>query len=214
MTKIKSIVIVDDHILIAKALSEIISNFYNFEVIYICKHGKDLQQKIKDNIPDIVLLDINMPVMNGFHTAIWLRNDYPNVLTMALSMSDDDKSLIQMIKNGVKGYMLKNITPKELDYALNQLILKKRYFPDWAKDKVMSSLSLDSVSVNPNIDLSEREIEFLKYTTTQMNYREISENMFCSPRTIENYRDSLFEKLELRTRVGLAVYALKNGYAH
>lgn len=214
MTKIKSIVIVDDHILIAKALSEIISNFSNFEVIYICEHGKDLQHKIKDNIPDIVLLDINMPIMNGFDTAIWLRNDYPNVLTMALSMSDDDKSLIQMIKNGVKGYMLKNITPKELDYALNQLILKNLYFPDWAKDKVMSSLSLDSVSVNPNIDLSEREIEFLKYTTTQMNYREISENMFCSPRTIENYRDSLFEKLELRTRVGLAVYALKNGYAN
>lgn len=212
MKNIKTIAIVDDHILIAQALSEIISKFSGFEVLYICEHGKELQDKMKDRVPDIVLLDVNMPIMNGFETALWLKTDYPDVLVMALSMQDDDKSLIGMIKNGAKGYMLKNIYPKELEFALNQLVFKKRFFPDWATDKVLTSMGDDRTSVQPSIELSDREIEFLKYSVTQMNYKEIAECMFCSPRTVENYRDSLFEKLELRTRVGLAVYAMKNGY--
>ncbi|MGB0427345.1 MAG: response regulator [Flavobacteriales bacterium] len=212
MKNTKTIAIVDDHVLIAKALSGIISNFSNFEVIYICEHGVDLQDKIKKQVPDIVLLDINMPVMNGFDTAAWLRDHYPDTLVMALSMQDDDKSLIKMIKNGVSGYMLKNIYPKELEFALQQLVSKKRYFPDWATEKVYTSFNEDKRSTETTIDLSDREVEFLKLTVTQMSYREISEKMFCSPRTIDNYRDSLFEKLNVRTRVGLAVYAVKNGY--
>ena len=118
-----------------------------------------------------------------------------------------------MIKNGAKGYMLKNTQPKELEKGLNSLIDKGHFFPDWASSKIFTSISNNTVNADLKNSLSEREIEFLKYTTSEMNYREISEKMFCSPRTIENYRDSLFEKLELKSRVGLAVYALKNGYS-
>jgi DNA-binding NarL/FixJ family response regulator len=127
-------------------------------------------------------------------------------------MQDDDQSLIKMIKNGAKGYMLKNAQPQELVNGLNTLIEKGHFFPDWASSKILTSISENSINVDLKNNFSEREVEFLKYTTSEMNYREISEKMFCSPRTIENYRDSLFEKLELKSRVGLAVYALKNGY--
>lgn len=209
-----NIVIVDDHTLIANALVEIISKFKNFKVIYICKNGIDLQQKIGSSIkPDIILLDISMPEMDGFETAKWLQNQYPDILVMALSMQNDDASLIKMIKNGAKGYMLKNIQPSELEQALEIMIKKGRYFPEWAAIKVFDSLNTDH-SLNSNlIKLSDREIEFLKYTTTEMNYKEMAEKMFCSPRTVENYRDSLFLKLGLKTRVGLAVYAIKNGFS-
>lgn len=209
-----NIVIVDDHILIANALAEIISKFKNFNVTYICNNGIDLQQKIESSIkPDIILLDVSMPEMDGFETAKWLQNHYPNIMVMALSMQNDDASLIKMIKNGAKGYMLKNIQPSELEQALEKMIKKGRYFPEWAAIKVFDSINTDHSLDSNLIKLSDREIEFLKYTTTEMNYKEMAEKMFCSPRTVENYRDSLFLKLGLKTRVGLAVYAIKNGFS-
>jgi DNA-binding NarL/FixJ family response regulator len=208
-----SIVIVDDHLLIAKALTGIIANFEQFEVLYECENGKDLQDKfkLKKTIPSIVLLDISMPIMDGFETAKWLKETHNEILIMALSMQDDDQSLIKMIKNGANGYLLKNTHPAELEKALLGLVEKGFYYPDWAANKVFSSLNATTTKNESTISLTEREREFLKYSITEMTYKEISEKMFCSPRTVESYRDNLFEKLELKTRVGLAVYALKNG---
>jgi DNA-binding NarL/FixJ family response regulator len=154
-----------------------------------------------------------MPIMDGFETAIWIKENYPKMLVMALSMQDDEQSLIKMIKNGAKGYMLKNTQPIELEEGLNNLVKKGHFFPDWASSKILTSISENTINANLKNNLSEREIEFLKYTTSEMTYKEIAEKMFCSPRTVENYRDSLFLKLELKSRVGLAVYALKNGYS-
>lgn len=211
------IAIADDHLLIAKALSGIIDDFKNFEVLYEVENGKVLIEKmmVKKNMPDVVLLDISMPVMDGFATAQWLKQHHPPILIMALSMQDDDESLIKMIKAGAKGYLHKNAHPAELEKALEALVTKGMYYPDWATSRVFAKLAApetDRVGKNV-IALSEREKEFLQYSITEMSYKEIAEKMFCSPRTVESYRDSLFEKLDLKTRVGLAVYALKNGLA-
>lgn len=207
------IVIVDDHILIAKALTGIIENFTNFEVLFESESGMDLQEKLKlkKNIPDIILLDISMPIMNGFETAEWLTANHPEILIMALSMQDDEQSVIKMIKNGAKGYLLKNVHPTELEKALTAIVTQGTYYPEWATSKIMASLGKKEIG-KPSFIFTEREKEFLTYTTTEMSYKEIAEKMFCSPRTVESYRDSLFEKLDLKTRVGLAVYAMKNGY--
>ncbi|MGF1923444.1 MAG: DNA-binding response regulator, partial [Bacteroidia bacterium] len=135
-----------------------------------------------------------------------------NVLIMALSMQDDEHHLIKMIKCGAKGYLLKNVHPLELENALNNLIRTGYYYPDWATSKILSSISKDDDPPPMEVDLSEREVEFLRYCVTEMSYKEIGEKMFCSGRTIETYRDNLFEKLNLKSRVGLAVYAIRNGY--
>ncbi|NER19057.1 response regulator transcription factor [Spongiivirga citrea] len=209
-----SIVVVDDHLLIAEALKNIIAGFDDFEVSYICENGIDLQQKMNGKpLPKIILLDISMPEMDGFETVQWLKETHPNIQVMALSMQNDDQSLIKMIKNGAKGYMLKNTSPKALENGLRQLVSKGHFFPDWAASRVFASISDNEINAKSKLNLSDREIEFLKHSTSEMTYKEIAEVMFCSPRTIENYRDSLFEKLELKSRVGLAVFALKNGYA-
>ena len=207
-----SIVIVDDHILIAKALTGIIANFEEFEVLYECENGKDLQERLrlKEIIPNVVLLDISMPIMDGFETAKWLKENHPEILIMTLSMQDDEQSVIKMIKNGANGYLLKNTHPADLEKALLKLVRDGFYYPDWASRLVFASLNENKTAISASAKLTDREIEFLKYTVTEMNYKEISEKMFCSPRTVESYRDSLFEKLELKTRVGLAVYTLKN----
>lgn len=212
----KTIVIVDDHTLIAQALRGIIANFEAFEVLYECENGKEVQEKFKNpkNIPNIVLLDISMPIMDGFETAAWLKEQHPEVFIMTLSMQDDEQSVIKMIKNGANGYLLKNTRPSELEKALTKMLEQGYYYPDWASKLVFASLQHEKKSIDNTIKLTDREKEFLKYSVSEMSYKEIAEKMFCSPRTVESYRDSLFEKLELKTRVGLAIYALKNGYSN
>lgn len=208
----KNIVIVDDHTLIAQALTGIIVNFQDFEVLYECENGQDLQQKFKSKktIPDIVLLDISMPIMNGYETAKWLKENYPEILILTLSMQDDEQSVVKMIKNGANGYLLKNTHPKDLEIALTKLVTNGFYYPEWASKIVFASLN--NKTINNSIKISDREKEFLKYSITEMTYKEIADKMCCSPRTVESYRDNLFEKLELKSRVGLAVFAMKNGF--
>lgn len=205
-----SIAIVDDHILIAKAIAGIIDAFPSYKVLYEAEHGKALVEKLRipKNIPDVVLLDITMPVMDGFETARWLKENHPEVFVLALSMQDDEQSLIRMIKSGARGYLLKNAHPTELEKALDTLITNKYYYPDWATNKIF--LSIAESRDNTEISFTEREIEFFKYCCTEFTYREIAEKMFCSNRTVEGYRDTLFEKLGLKTRVGLVLYAIKN----
>ena len=208
-----TIALVDDHNMVAMALANVINSFPNYTVLYNAEHGRALIEKFKQpkNIPDIVLLDIAMPVMDGFETAQWIKKNHPNVLIIVLSMQNDDLSLIRMIKAGAKGYLLKNNRPDELKTALDELTTKGHYFPEWAASKIFMSIGDEQVHKPTDITFTDREIEFLKYCSKEMTYREIGEKMFCSSRTVEGYRDSLFDKLGLKTRVGLAVYAIKSG---
>ena len=208
----KRIAIVDDHILIAQAIKGVISNFKNFEVLYECENGKELIDKIikKNQLPDIVLLDISMPIMNGFDTAKWLQENHPDIMVVVLSMQTDEESVNKMIKYGAKSYLLKNSHPRDLETALNTMIENGYYYPDWASRLIFSGINKTNGKLSNK--LSEREKEFLRYCITEMSYKEIAELMHCSPRTVESYRDNLFEKLDLKTRVGLAVYAIKNGF--
>lgn len=209
-----SVVVVDDHILIARALTGIIDKFKGYEVLYEVENGQLLMERFQQpgNIPDIVLLDIAMPIMNGFETARWLREHHPAILILALSMQDDEETLIKMIRCGAGGYLLKNVHPQELENALDAIITKGFYYPDWMTRKVFRSLALDKEEhETPAAALNNRETEFLRYVATELTYKEIAEKMFCSPRTVESYRDSLFQKFGLKTRVGLVLYALKKG---
>jgi DNA-binding NarL/FixJ family response regulator len=209
------VVVVDDHMLIAKAISSIVNDFHDFEVIYEVENGIELTQKFKGGrgIPEVVLLDISMPLMDGFETAKWLKDNYPNVLIMALSMQDDEQSLFKMIHNGAKGYMHKNIHPQELEIALKTIVKEGIFFPGWATQKMYSSFNNPHPNnpANP-FDISPREEEFLKYACQDLTYKEIGDKMCCSPRTVDGYRDSLFVKLGVNTRVSLALFAVKYKY--
>ena len=208
-----TIAIADDHLLIAKAISSIVQDFENFEVLYEVENGKALQDKLKlkANIPDIVLLDISMPVMDGFATAAWLKEQHPEVLIMALSVQDDDESLIKMIKAGARGYLHKNVHPEQLHKALEALIAKGMYYPEWATSRVFARIAGTDHNNHLDMSLTDREKEFLHFACTELTYKDIGEKMFCSARTVESYRDALFEKLHVKTRVALALFAVKSG---
>lgn len=211
-----SIVIVDDHILIAKALSSIITNFQDFVVLYECENGNELKEKFKDknNHPNIVLLDVRMPIINGYETAKWLTEYHPNIFIMVLSLQNEDQSVINMVKNGANGYLLKNTYPADLENALLTMVKDGFYYPDWEASSMFYSIGKKHNTTNNHKSMfTDRELEFLQYVTTEMNYKEIGEKMGCSARTVENFRDHLCQKIGIKTRVGLAVYAIKNGFA-
>jgi DNA-binding NarL/FixJ family response regulator len=158
-------------------------------------------------------MDINMPGMDGFATAEWLRQNYPLTKVLALSMYDNENSIIRMFKAGAKGYILKDSEPAELKAALDSIMQKGYYYSELVTGKLIHSINTSNQNGNGNKtnQLNDRETEFLKLAATELTYKEIAEKMNLSPRTIDGYRDALFEKLELKSRVGLVLYAIKNG---
>lgn len=211
--KTTRIVIVDDHLLIAKAIHTIIDSFDGYEVLFECENGRVLQERLNQSaiLPDLIILDISMPELDGFATAEWLQSHYPSILIMALTMRQDDHALVEMIRLGASGYINKNVHPNELHTALQQILTKGFYYPEWASGRLLQQLAKGTFSPANQMHLSDREREFLQYVCTELTYKEIGDQMHCSGRTVEGYRDSLFEKLGVKTRVALAMYAVKNG---
>lgn len=206
-----SVVLVDDHVLLRNGLSTLVSDL-GFNVLYECNNGKHLTQTLnKENCPDLVLMDINMPEMDGFETTIWLRNNFPLVNVIALSMFDDEGSIIRMLKNGARGYILKDINPAELKLAINSVMTKGFYYSELVTGSLLHSIANNQENdhVTSVLSLKEREIEFIKLACTEMTYKEISDKMNLSPRTIDGYRDDLFQKLGVKSRVGLVLFAIK-----
>lgn len=209
--KIKTIGIVDDHVLFAQSLQGLINSFEGFDVLFMAKNGNDLINKLdvagKD--PDIILLDINMPVMNGFETIAWLNKHKPDIDVLALSMDDDENTIIQMLRLGSKGYLIKDIHPETLKMALNEVIEKGHYYSDHVTQALLDSVNNKGKDTDAD-NFSSRELEFMKLACSDKTYKEIADVMCLSPKTIDNYRDTLFKKLEVRSRIGLVLYALKN----
>lgn len=208
------VAIVDDHNLLRKALAKLISSFDNYAVLFEGDSGKEIKAKIAlQVIPDIILLDVNMPEMDGYETVRWLNKNYPQVKVLALSMFSDETTIIRMLRLGAKGYILKNIEPEELKMALDSVMKKDFYLSDFISGKIISGLHKDLGNPDEQVVLTDKEKEFLRLVCSELTYKDIADRMFISHRTVDNYRNLLFEKLKVKSRVGLVMYAIKNGLA-
>ncbi len=210
----KKVVLVDDHGLLRNGLAGLVKDL-GYAVLFEADNGKDFLNKLKpEELPDIVLLDINMPQMDGYETAAWIKSHHPDIRILALSMYDDENSIIRMLKNGAGGYILKDAEPGELKAAMESVLSKGFYYSEMVTGRLIHSIhsSQDENSTTKAVSgLNEREVEFLKLAATEMTYKEIAEQMHLSPRTIDGYRDDLFEKLNIKSRVGLVLFSIKNG---
>ena len=211
----RGVVLVDDHVLLRNGLANLVDNFGNYKVIFQADNGKYFIEKLDpENLPEIVLLDVNMPEMDGYETALWLKENYPEIKILALSMYDNESAIIRMFKAGVKGYILKDCDPAELKTAFDSLILKGFYSSEMVTGKLIHSINTidgkDS-ELNNMIKLNDREISFLKLSCTELTYKQIADKMSLSPRTIDGYREELFKSLNVKTRVGLVMYSIRNG---
>jgi DNA-binding NarL/FixJ family response regulator len=208
------IAMADDHVLFRKGLAALIESFGIYKVIIQAANGQELMNSLAENptLPDLILLDVSMPVMDGYQTAKNIHSKYPNAKMLALSMLDSEETIMRMIRNGVKGYVLKDAEPAELKKALSDLYATGYYYSELVSGRLMHKMQSDTESVeNPIEKLSPKETEFLSMVCTELTYKEIAERMYVSPRTVDGYRDILFDKLGVKTRVGLCMFAIKNG---
>lgn len=209
-----SVAIVNDHILLRNGLVNFIRGLETYAILFEANNGKDfIKQLLPRYLPDIVLQDINTPERDGYETALWLKRNHPGIKILALSQYDNEHSIIRMMKNGSKGYILKDIDPLQFRRALDSLLRKGFYYSELISGKLIhavSQLDESEEALKSIVSLNAREIDFLKLVCSEMTYKEIAEKMFLSARTIDGYRDALFEKLNVKSRVGLVLFAIKN----
>jgi DNA-binding NarL/FixJ family response regulator len=214
MIKNTIVALADDHIILRNGLAGLLTKL-GYQVLFESNNGNDVVQTIgKGSIPDVILMDINMPEMDGFETTLFLKKNYPSVKVLALSMYDDENSIIRMLRNGACGYLLKDVKPTVLKEAIDSVMLRGFYYSEMVTGRLMHSIHhIDEPenSTRQMLTLSDREIKFLKLASTELTYKEIAEEMHVSPRTVDGYRDSLFEKLNVKSRVGLVLFAIKKG---
>jgi DNA-binding NarL/FixJ family response regulator len=208
------LLLADDHTLLRDALGNLINNFEEFAVVASAGNGDEVLKAINNGCnPDIVLMDLNMPIMDGYATAKWLQQQHPKIKVVILTMYDSEIALIRLLQVGVHGFLKKDIHPAELQKALLTVAAGEYYYSNQTTGKIASLFrkSPDKPSSLEKALLTDMEIDFLKMASTDMTYKEIAQAMKLTPRHIDACRDTLFDKLEVKSRVGLAIYAVKNG---
>lgn len=210
-----NIALVDDHVMLRNGLATLLrDNGYN--VVLEASNGKGFIEGLRaEAVPHLVLMDITMPVMDGYETTAWLKANHPAVKVLALTMHDDDVPIIRMLRSGAKGYLLKESEPAELMAAIETVLTKGFYHSDLVSGKLVEAISGSSAAAKPTPKgppkLSDKESEYLQWACTDLSSKEIAVRMGVSPRTVDGYRDALQFKLDCKGRIGLALWALKNG---
>lgn len=204
--KIK-VALADDHTMFRRGLISILKPYRNIEVLFDAANGQELIDKIHnaEEKPAICIIDINMPEMNGYDTARYIKKHFPKIKMLALSMYDDEDNIIKMLRNGANGYLLKDSEPDVLVEAL-KLINEQGFY----HSELITSDILHSLHDMDTIMLSSAEIDFLKMACTEMTYKEMANTLAVSERTVDGYRDRLFTKLDVKSRIGLVIYAIRN----
>ena len=211
-TTITKISLADDHQLLRNALASLIDSFGDCKVIHQVNNGEELVAQLKISPPpDLAILDLNMPKMDGYETACWLKEHYPQVQVLMLTMYNAEATMIRLLQAGVKGFLKKDVHPSELRFAIQSVIQQGYYYSHNTTGKLVNLFRNNSdASIQKNM-LNDQEIEFLKMAATDLTYKEIAVEMDLNPRSVDNLRDHLFEKLDVKSRVGLAMYAIRQG---
>lgn len=209
-----TIILADDHIVLRDALASLINTFEEFLVIGLAGNGDEVKRIFENNnIPHLVILDLNMPVMDGYETSRWIQINFPEVKIMILTMYDSEIALIRLLQIGVRGFLKKDIHPMELKNAIRSVAENGYYYSNDATGKLASFFHRNHSS-QTSIEkalLTNTEIEFLKLASADLTYKEIAHKMNMTPRAIDAHRNTLFDKLGVKSRVGLAIYAVKTG---
>ncbi len=221
-----NLAIVDDHKLFRKGLVKLINladreNKYN--VLFEAGNGAELIAELSKEdlpiLPDIVLMDIEMPGMDGFGAVAWMKENHPEISILVITMFEEEEKTLKMLRLGVKGFLSKNIEVEDMYSALETIKNKGIYYSEAAFNvatKAMlgnvQNITAPEKTAGQVAELSKIDRTFLEYVCTELTYQQIADKMFLSPKTIDGYRDALFKRFDAKSRVGLALYAVKNGY--
>ncbi len=209
------IALIDDHKIFCDSLASLINDFDGFTVSWTAQDGSKAIEMLKQdqNVPDIILLDIKMPGTSGLEVAKWIYENRKEIKVLALTMEEDDNSVVQMLQYGVKGYLLKGIGKEELLNALQQVVKYGYYYTPIITGNIHKQIE-KRLNGNNAPEMSERERELLQHLCTDLTYAEVAKKMFLSESTIDTYRGKLFEKFEVKNRIGLILKAVAFGIVH
>ena len=206
------IAIADDHNLFRRGLSNLIGEFPDMKLVVDAIHGQDLLEKLEKKKVDVLLLDVNMPVMDGFETASKVLANHPKIKIIILTSMTDEKGIMRLIEMGIHGYVHKDADIHELETAINRVKKHEYHFNERITRAMAQHLSKKKHSPNlaqDKIDLNEREQEVLKLICLEFNNEEIARKMYLSKRTIEGYKQRIMSKTGARNLAGLIKFALK-----
>ena len=213
MEKIIKYAIADDHKLFRKGIIAVLEDSPGFKLVLEAQNGRELLNNLNKAKPDIILLDLRMPEMDGIETTVEIRKQNEDVKIIIVTMLDDEKYVIHLMEVGANGYLLKNAEPEEIKTAITTAYENGYYFNDYVNKallkRVVHKNQLKPV-FNNNIELTSREIEVLKLICNEQTANEISKLIFLSPRTVEGIRTKLLEKIGVKNTAGLVMYAVKN----
>lgn len=208
----KTIAVVDDEILFRKGFIALLSEYKHLEVTFEAENGKDLLEKLRVRQPDVIFLDVEMPVMNGIEATELIRKRYPQLKIIILTSYATKELMFTLIEKGANAFLSKNTDVKILIKAINQVLEKGFYF-DYENQQAMAHGILELNKPKPSFKqpkLSSRELEVLKLICKEHTNREIADILCLSPRTVDTYRENIFEKTGSKNAVGVALYAVKN----
>lgn len=206
----RKVVIVDDHTLFRNGLRILLNTLEEYQVVGEAANGKQFLDLLEKDVPDLVLLDISMPVMDGIEAATIAQKLYPDLKIITLSMYGEEDYYYKMVNAGVKGFVLKNSDIREVNTALDVVYDGGSYFSSELLQNLVNSLKSSSRSKESHSELSEREMEILILICQGMSNQEIGEQLFISKRTVDKHRANILEKSESKNTAQLVVYAIKN----
>ncbi len=206
--------IADDHQMFVDGVKAILSQIENLEVIGEANDGEALLKLIAVNPPDVVLMDMNMPELNGLETTKIMVERYPAVKVIMLTMHDSSDYIQRLIKAGANGYVLKNTGKEELKLAIETVHAGDSYYSKEVTQRIMDAMNRKKeVQTNVmNVELTEREMDVLKLIAAEMTTNEIADKLCISSHTVETHRKNLISKLQVRNSMGLVKYAMQMGY--
>ncbi len=214
MTKIK-ILIADDHQLVLDGLKANISDVAEFEIVGEAKDGKEVMLKINSRKVDVILMDIDMPVLNGIEATRQITESNPDIKIIALTMHNEKGMINKMLSVGASGYLLKNTSKEELCLAIKKVAAGQQHFSAEVTTTLLekrSSRIVANEGKTGKVELTEREEEVLKQIALGLSNKEVGEKLSISHRTVDTHRTNLMEKLHVKNIAGLIRYAMLNGY--
>ena len=206
--------IADDHNMFVEGVESILEGHDHIQVVSKCYTGNEVFDRMPLDRPDVILLDINLPGMNGLEVCQKLNKEYPEVKVLALSMHNEESFVMEILKYGAQGYILKNTGKKELIHAIETIYAGQSYFSEEVTETIMKSLvnqrsgTKKSSTLAPKI--SRREKDVLELIVKEYTTQEIADTLFISLKTVESHRRSLLTKLNVRNTAGLVRVAIEN----
>ncbi|GAA3989043.1 response regulator transcription factor [Mucilaginibacter dorajii] len=205
-----NIAIVDDHTLFRQGLASLLNDSDKINVLFDAENGQDMIKKISQNpLPEVILMDITMPLMDGYESTKWIKQHHPEIKVLALSMFEEDKPIIAMLKSGAGGYMLKQSKAADLIEAITGIAQQSFYINELVSGKLLRNIQNNQPLKTQQVEINANELKFLELCCSDLTYKQIADIMNLSPHTIDNYREALFQKFDTKSRTGLVIAALK-----